>query len=307
MPPGGPESAEFGVRDFIPLSEEPQDLDAGFGSVWINSELAVLRVNPDSLDVERIDTSITGNAIAVGGDSVWAAASNDGRVLRIDPLTNKQSVIKLPADPRLPTVFGMAASETAVWLTDLQRPRLRTIDPVSNAPGAYITLSVQDEQIVLGGTWDVAVSEQEGLWISGGPSGRVFRQGQLGRITNQVVALTNRERPNRIAVGHGRAWVQMEGSSDLLLIDASDESYDVLMLDPENRIIDIAVSADAVWLAQQRTSDGLVSRLDPDTLEITHSVRVQPISNGSSLAVLGESVWVAHRLERVLTVIERRG
>jgi streptogramin lyase len=141
MPPGGPESAEFGVRDFIPLSEEPQDLDAGFGSVWINSELAVLRVNPDSLDVERIDTSITGNAIAVGGDSVWAAASNDGRVLRIDPLTNKQSVIEFPADPRLPTVFGMAASETAVWLTDLQRPRLRTIDPVSNAPGACIGAS----------------------------------------------------------------------------------------------------------------------------------------------------------------------
>jgi streptogramin lyase len=288
------------------LQDEPEDIVSGFGGAWVVAELAVIRIDSTTHQIERIATQILGNAIAVGDSSVWAAASNDARLLRINPAAmSSPIVISLPTNP---TLLGMTANNNAVWITDLLSPELHTVDVTSNAAGSPIPLAVDNQNIFSGGTWDVSVSAAEGLWVTGGTSGQIFQLTSNGRVANEIVALSAGEIPNRISVGHGRAWVQLEGTSELVIIDAETGNFEILSLPDGGNVSDIEVSADAVWVVRRHQGGGLVLRLDPDTLEVTHTIQLsRSVTGGSRITVDSDTVWVTHPSDTAITIIAPQG
>lgn len=99
----------------IDVGPAPRGITAGAGSIWVTSRDGgeVVRLDPDTGDVEaRIDVQGAPWPIAFGGGRVWTATA-DGRAVQIDPATNAVvAVAAVGAEPR-----GIAVGLGAAWVT----------------------------------------------------------------------------------------------------------------------------------------------------------------------------------------------
>jgi hypothetical protein len=287
----------------ISLDNRPEAIVSAFGSVWIASRQEVTRIDARSYQTQaQIPILLLANAIAADSSSVWVAASNDERLLSINPSTNREETFDLG---RKPTLFDIAAGGGVVWITDLLSPELLTFDTQARTVGDALPLFIDTGAIFSGGTWRIAYDSAEGAWVTAGTSGQVFRIEPAARRGTQVVGLDG-EIPYNIAIGLGKIWVQLRGSASLLVIDPADGSSDIVPIDaPEGtRIEDISVAPDAIWILQSRGGgNGLASRLDPQTLRVQDSVTLPPVSDGSSIIVVGDEVWVSHRIEQLISIL----
>jgi streptogramin lyase len=95
---------------------------AGEGSVWLGLvDGTLLQLNPQSLHVRRsISLGVSSTGVAIGGGSVWVAASaTPGILLQIDPLTGKPLAEPIRAGAGR-TVYPIreAVDGNHVWVTD---------------------------------------------------------------------------------------------------------------------------------------------------------------------------------------------
>lgn len=90
-------------------------------------------------------------AVAVGERSVWVACAGDGRLVRVDPSTNRvQGALDLTRG-----IDRIAISQHTVWVGNVHQETLARVDPVTHEllitkPAPHLS--------------DIAVAEQ-GLWI----------------------------------------------------------------------------------------------------------------------------------------------
>jgi DNA-binding beta-propeller fold protein YncE len=88
------------------------DVTAGFGSVWIADEGAVVRVDARQEAIVRTyDVGGSTLGVAVADDAVWAA-SDDGTVVRIDPETDDVTSVRVGGAPRVVDV-----ADAEVWVS----------------------------------------------------------------------------------------------------------------------------------------------------------------------------------------------
>jgi DNA-binding beta-propeller fold protein YncE len=232
----------------------------GYGSIWVAScgDNAIVRI---SLVSNSVLASIAlpiadseGSIVAAEG-GVWVLSDKNGRLSRIDPLTNKVS----PVIEVAPNSFAAAAGYGSIWITNTgDNPNangsIQRIDPKLNKVIARIEVGKQPRFLAVG---------EGGVWTLNQTDGSVTR---IDPQTNKVVATILCDVPGTggdIACGEGYVWVRAK--KDMLLV-----------IDPkENRVVEIfgppagsgAVRAGygAVWVTAHDINK--IWRIDPTAIE----------------------------------------
>lgn len=115
----------------IPVLAGVQNLDAGFGAVWVTTRTQDTLVRIDAADGTQrpVPVGRAPRVVAAGAGAVWVAESGDGSVARVDPRT--LAVRRIPVGGR---PYGVAVGRDAVLVTDPARDRVVRLDPGTGDP-----------------------------------------------------------------------------------------------------------------------------------------------------------------------------
>jgi DNA-binding beta-propeller fold protein YncE len=305
----------------IPVGSYPRDVAVGAGAVWVSvndfaegepESHAVLRIDPATNDIVATIPVHSAGHLAVGSDAVWTIDSLEGEggdvLLRIDPTSN-EVVATIPVDRY---AFDVAVDSTSVWLTredgEGRSGEVIRIDPSTNEIVARIPVQGRIRDVVVG---------EGGVWVhdsrEGGPS-----LIHVDPVTEQVVGRIAGLAGGDVAAGAGVVWFQGwlstidpsvgTGAGDRLLALRIDPSSDALVGEPIRLdwFRPFAVAEGGIWFVGEGPS---VSVLNTQTLEVDHSVRVEPVATDSTIHAAFDpgtgAIWVAN-YEDTITRIDLR-
>src|SRR4051794_4462209 len=171
-------------------SSDPSSVAYGAGSVWLTRGAEVVRVDARSGRVQhRFGVPLTATLLQFAGGDLWAASSENGRVGKIDPATNR-----VVAGVTLHGwLSGMAVAGGSVWLTAVPDDvvfRLNADDAsvegtshvgggaesVSATPGTVFAAASSERALV---QLDVASGRRTTIALDGAPQLVRYRNGLL--------------------------------------------------------------------------------------------------------------------------------
>src|SRR6266540_3361714 len=206
------EAAEAAVVDVAEIAR-PGCCD-GVALLAVDDKRLWISAN-DSVTVQRFDTEsgrlgpticcdVGADALAVGGDALWAVERYDQQIVRLDPDTGAIQA-KVPFGAPLPpgrnflgteVLSAAVASEAGAWIVDSVKGQVWQIDPVQDTVVRTISVGAGAKAIALGfGSVWVAIPVTQTVLRIDPSSGRV-----IGRI--KVAA-----RLAGIATAGGAVWV----------------------------------------------------------------------------------------------------
>jgi streptogramin lyase len=218
-----------------------------------------------------------------GAGSLWAALSENGTLLRIDPATGRiRSRIRF-ATPQTETFADVndwtTVGDGFVWVTDQVDGMVLRINPASNAIVARIPIT---------SPWDAAVGFGS-VWV---PQFEPYQVARIDEQTNKVVATIPATGPTAVAVGAGSVWVVEHRAGKLIRIDPATNQV-VATIDLHSRAAErILFSNGSVWVSQTLGSPH-VFRVDPATNRVVARI-VTPFRAGPyTLRAGGGQIWAA--------------
>ena len=174
------------------LSGSPTGIAFGAGSVWLARASETLRVNPRSGAVEhRFPTPLAPTSVVFAGDNVWVAGAENGRIVRIDPATNRITAVT----PLHGTVTDLAVDRDSVWVSTVPDDVVFRLSPDDGS--VLATLPAGDGPSTL--------SAGDGVWIADtrGPRDRPREHGRDTRAAAHHRHAVGGPLPRRPAVGLG--------------------------------------------------------------------------------------------------------
>jgi hypothetical protein len=306
------------VSATIPIGDTDDNVEgvaAGEGAIWVAAAAhcsgSVSRVDPESNEVAaKVPTDIVYD-LAVGSGAVWAVGEVCGEgptLFRIDPRTNAV-VATIPLDrpsgarTREVSASGVAVGESSVWVSLSFDPRtgeVVRIDPSINEVVARISTRGYAGELTVG---------SGSVWVFSHPeyTDETDKGTSLNRIdpqTNELVATPLRgERfllggdiiPPLIAVGEDEVWIHSLGEASprggavAIRVDARTNEVTREPL-PVDRFFPFAVAEGGVWFIGPRTA---LSRLNPRTLEVDESVKLEVTVGDAAFDPATRSFWIA--------------
>jgi ABC-type transport system substrate-binding protein/tRNA A-37 threonylcarbamoyl transferase component Bud32 len=133
----------------------------GAGSVWVARGPETVRVDPASGGVtKRLLTPLAANSIVFAEGAVWAASAENGRVMKIDPATNRITPTSLHA-----TITDLAVGNGSVWVSIVPDNVVYRLSPDDGSVLATIPA----------GSWPSSLSVGNGLWIANAKGSQIVR------------------------------------------------------------------------------------------------------------------------------------
>jgi DNA-binding beta-propeller fold protein YncE len=170
---------------------------AGDNPTWVTRW--VTPTNPMTRQTPTVALPAAPTRLAAATDAVWVLTPSDGRLVRIDPATNR--VVATTAVGRAPS--GLAVGAGAVWVALPGRPGSHRPGRQPADPGAGRPLLRRRAGRRPGGA--VGGQPRDGTLVRVDPAtGPVAARVLLPRTTNQ--------QPHRVAVGEGAVWVTSAGA-----------------------------------------------------------------------------------------------
>ena len=278
---------------------------------------SVVALDPSGSIAATVSVGARPVAIASGAGSLWVGNLDDQSVTRVD-VASRQAVRHIPIGD---TPTGLAATETAVWVTD-------GTGDVSKIDTSYdrvtVTKPLRAAVGFFGGTVRPALAAFGSIWIVS-PDGVVLRLDRtsmqvvdsvaVGNVPSAIAAgagsvwVTNSHDgtvtridpetlvpatipvgngPAAIAVNAAGAWIANAGDNALVRVDADTNAVVGTTAVGDGPAAVLATPA-ALWVANSR--DGTVMRLDPDSGKVSTTIRLGGTPNALSAA--GGLVWVA--------------
>jgi YVTN family beta-propeller protein len=240
--------AQFSIQDRrlirkVILDQEPRDLEAGRGGVWVSGQTQVYRLDSDSGEITS--TVATGNQpgdLALIGDFVWVINEADDTVSRIDTKLGEVTG-KVNVDP---APFDLAVDKDAVWVAH-DTPEGVAADPLLTRINPK-TLRRSREKETIRDLKGLALTQRV-LWSIHGSEqglGRISRrtgeplESQLTRLPAPPVSLQ---------ASQGKIWVGLDGEPSL--IESRDRNsgnkIDQVELG-EKAILDLSVNETGAWV-----------------------------------------------------------
>jgi ABC-type transport system substrate-binding protein/tRNA A-37 threonylcarbamoyl transferase component Bud32 len=134
-------------------SRSPTGVAFGAGSVWVARASETVRVAPRSGAVEhRFPTPLSTTSVVFAGESVWVAGSENGRIVRIDPVTNRITAVT----PLHGTVTDLAVDRDSVWVSIVPDDVVFRLSPDDGSVLATIPA----------GAGPSTLSAGDGVWIA---------------------------------------------------------------------------------------------------------------------------------------------
>ena len=262
----------------VEISDEPDWLATGFGSVWaLRGNGSVVRLSPRGKVQADIDPELYQpppcQGIGASESAVWACAT-PGTIMRIDPETNDVAatieVPKINEQGRLPSSDGQ------VWLLTGDGDKLAGLSEETDKLGDPIDL----------GTFCTDVADRvdgSTLWVVCASEGVLLRVDlAMKKVTGKVTDL-----PLAASVTVGEdVWVGFE--KGLARIDPS--SLDVTMLQEAVTPDRIRAVNDHVWVREEG-GDAFLSRIDASSAEVSQVIAANDLKSGGDVIGLDGVVW----------------
>lgn len=265
------------VDQRIAVGQDPSNVVAAYGSVWVVNDDAVAKVNPDTNALALKKFIIAGdgaNGIAAGGNLLWVSAAIQGTVVIIDPKANKV-VGRIPVASR---PIAVAYGEGAVWVAEGGTDKVQRVDPVKRrALKPLIQVQYGPNSLAVG---DGAV------WVANQFSYTVSR---IDPATNKVVATIKVGiQPTDVAIGEGGVWVANSNSNSVSRIDPKTNKVVATIKISGDNTKDVTTGFGSVWVSEV---DGkALARINPKSNKQTATLDLQGDSP-ADLAVGFGSIW----------------
>ena len=264
----------------VEISDEPDWLATGFGSVWaLRGNGSVARLSPRGKVEADIDPELYEpppcQGIGVSESAVWACAT-PGTIMRIDPETNDVAatieVPKINEQGRLPSSDGQ------VWLLTGDGDKLAGLSEETDKLGDPIDL----------GTFCTDVADRvdgSTLWVVFASEGVLLRvdlakEKVTGKVTDLPLAAS-------VSVGED-VWVGFE--KGLARVDPS--SLDVTMLQEAVTTDRIRAVGDHVWVREEG-GDAFLSRIDASSAEVGQVIAANELKSGGDVTEFDGAVWAS--------------
>ena len=214
--------------------------------------------------------------MAVTDDAVWVASSNVNHVVRLDPATNRPSLIVIIDKP----CSGLASGFGAIWVPSCAADALIRVDAETGKVVSQIPEGPADSE---GGITVGAGS----VWLVTKKDGRLTR---IDPKTNRVVAkIPIPSGSYAPAFGEGGVWITSTEHSMLTHVDSqSNRLVASIPVGPQPRFL--TVGAGSVWTLNQ--GDGSVSRVDMKTNRVTATIPLGIPGTGGEITFGEGSVWI---------------
>jgi DNA-binding beta-propeller fold protein YncE len=287
----------------IRLDRSFTDVDGGFGAIWVASQGALLRIDPQTNRVvATIPVPVTGEnaSIAFGEGAVWVTSGQaNGVVYRVDPAANHvTAAIGVPGG-----AFGIVVAAGIVWVTQYL--------PESD-PGIVARIDARTNKLLT----PIEVPNMPGAIRSGLDAVWVTSRFTVSRIDPHSGAVTQPlHRAGDVrAVGGGALWGTYANSAE----DAGVQRVDpvtgrvVATIRIPNGVL-IAFGLGTLWVAQDassitsggnqpdRTKPGKLYRIDPTSNRVLGRPVPLPGVAPTGLAVGEGAVWVGEQDRTTLT------
>jgi DNA-binding SARP family transcriptional activator/ABC-type branched-subunit amino acid transport system substrate-binding protein/streptogramin lyase len=188
-----PRANHQGAQDVL------QRIALGPDAVWaINGGDDLARVDRRTNAVTRV-RRLRARAVTVDGDSVWALATDEATLVRVDGRTAEvRRRITIPAT----RLDAIAARGGVVWAADSYDGLLWRIEPGPRTATRTITVGVGADGVAVGAG---------AVWIVNSLRGTLVRVDPRSNRIVRTVAVGNT--PRAVAAGDGRVWVTLAGGT----------------------------------------------------------------------------------------------
>ncbi|HYI74630.1 MAG TPA: BTAD domain-containing putative transcriptional regulator [Gaiellaceae bacterium] len=271
------------VVDAVPVGIRPGPVAHGAGAVWVGNleDPTLSRIDPVEQEVVRnIPLPAAPDALAVGAGAVWVVNARLGTLYRVDPAFDRVTdAVRLGDRAITYTGAGVDVGLGSVWAAfgDSTLARADPVPPRAAGVGSA-------------GTGPAAVVVAFGsIWVANSGDATVQRFSPLTFEGGAIRVLTVGSGPTGLAAGEGAIWVANTGDDYVTRIDAGDfGSNAVRPITVGDRPTNIAIGDGAVWVA---TAGGSISRIDPETNDVTASI---PVGNPvGGMVVANGLVWAS--------------
>lgn len=145
---------------------DPMSVAAGLGSVWVtDGSRRLIRVDPASAKLSRIDLGSRLDGVAVGLGSVWAISGTNASVIRLDDRGRETARIPIVSRPGFQSPFPLAVAVGAgyVWVLNGNTDTVTKIDPKQRGVSGAIRIGIEHRPLRLtagaGAAW---VADEDG-------------------------------------------------------------------------------------------------------------------------------------------------
>lgn len=221
--------------------------------------------------------------LGVGFGSVWVSKSQQHRLYRIDPSSNKViATTPLGPDPELGIGFGLGS----VWIADTKEHTIRRIDPASNKVVNTFAVNIADEPE---GSIDVGHGS---LWVL--TNENRTDSGTLSRLdpeSGKVIAnIPVKPHSYAVVLFQNSAWVTNSADASVTRIDVKTNTVTAsIPVHAGPRFI--AAGEGAIWVLSQ--SDGSLARIDPASNRVVATLALGGPGPGGDLWVEDGIVWAS--------------
>ncbi len=213
--------------------------------------------------------------MVVTDDAVWVTSSNVNHVVRLDPATNRPSLIVTINKP----CSGLASGFGAIWVPSCGAHALVRVDPQTGKIVAQIPAGPADSE---GGVTTGAGS----VWMVTSKKGLLVRvDPQSNKVVAKIAIPSGSYVP---AFAEGAVWVTSTEHNLLTHVDArSNRVVASIPIGRQPRFL--TVGAGSVWTLNQ--GDGTVSRVEMKTNRLVATIPVGIPGTGGEIAFGEGSVW----------------
>jgi streptogramin lyase len=226
--------------------------------------------------VAKVGTDLHPCGAAAGRGSVWVAAYDSGRLLRIDSETNRVvQRIKVA-----PGICPVAIAVRSVWVASDKTDVLYRVDPQRGRVVTRLRVS----------HWPAHLAAAGGsLWVSSYEHGEVV---QVSLKTNRIARVYKiNGNPSGLAGTPGALWVSLGRTSTALVrIDLETRQMRRVPIGHPGAGF-LASLGGSLWTT---TADGYAVRIDPKTSRVVASFRIRGTPTGIAAAADG-LIWVAEK------------
>ena len=290
------------------------DIASGAHYLWVTAadEGDLLRIDPATERIRRVQVGGVPAGVVVVGTSVWYADSEAGTVARRDVETLESIGDPIPVG-RHPA--GLAAAGGSIFVSQ-DDGTVSRIDAATGQVGDAIRIAPRSGA----GTLSMAAVGSS-VWVSSSGAdtvSRVVPEPAVGPLRDVLVSGRSSDAGlprgaritaaipipsgfNAVAVGEGAVWVLNNDSSTLFRIDPGTNLI-VARITTVDTAEDAAAGAGALWITHPAID--AVSRVDPSTNKVTATIPVGRTPAG--IAVSDDAVWVANAGEPSVSRIDPR-
>jgi DNA-binding beta-propeller fold protein YncE len=222
-------------------------------------------------------------ALATDGSSVWLF-TNDGKLVRIDPATNKiGATVTLPSTTD--AYQSLAGDPAGLWVTEWDMSKVLRFDPLTLRATASIDVSYAPKGVLV---------TTAAIWVANTHGGSVAR---IDPKTNKIVETivvgpTGNSGPNWLGRGFGSIWTGVPNMGKVFRINEATNAIEasIYVTGPASPCGGLAATSTAIWIT---SCDGanFVTQIDPATNTVVGTIDLR--GKGYTFAVVADRPWLS--------------